>query len=254
MSKLMWIAGILFIAAGIALGLMVFVSTASVIGWGVDLQLAFSLLIGGSVSLGLGSVISELELLRDARAEADYSAAAAPATGIPEFGRRGSGAAAHRDIPAATAAVAMAAETATETIEVSEPVRETIEALEQARQNIEQAFDPKPQPIDEAEALPMIAAEAAPIENTVTEVEAITEAAGSAEADVDAPEVGEAELAEGETVDEGQLYVVEERLIRARPARILSDGTVEAETEEGWMRFENLEHLDEYLDAMLPTQ
>jgi hypothetical protein len=25
---------------------------------------------------------------------------------------------------------------------------------------------------------------------------------------------------------------------------------VEAETDEGWMRFENLEHLDEYLDAM----
>jgi hypothetical protein len=37
-----------------------------------------------------------------------------------------------------------------------------------------------------------------------------------------------------------------------RPARILSDGTVEAETDEGWMRFENLEHLDEYLDAMAP--
>jgi hypothetical protein len=44
--------------------------------------------------------------------------------------------------------------------------------------------------------------------------------------------------------------VVEERVIRRHPARILSDGTVEAETAEGWMRFENLEHLDEYLDAM----
>jgi hypothetical protein len=48
--------------------------------------------------------------------------------------------------------------------------------------------------------------------------------------------------------------VVEERFIRMRPARILSDGTVEAETEEGWMRFENLEHLDEYLDAMEPAK
>ena len=28
---------------------------------------------------------------------------------------------------------------------------------------------------------------------------------------------------------------------------------VEAETDEGWMRFENLEHLDEYLDAMAPA-
>ena len=144
MSKLMWIAGILFIAAGIALGLMVFVSTASVIGWGVNLQLVVSLLIGGIVSLGLGSVISGLDLLGDARAQADYgAAAAAPATGIPEFGRRGSGVAAHRDSPTETAAVTLA--TVTETIEISEPVKETIDALERARQNIEQAFDPKPQ-------------------------------------------------------------------------------------------------------------
>ncbi len=56
----------------------------------------------------------------------------------------------------------------------------------------------------------------------------------------------------GEEAD--QLFVVEERVIRGRPARILSDGTVEAETDEGWMRFENLEHLDEYLDAMAPSK
>jgi hypothetical protein len=35
---------------------------------------------------------------------------------------------------------------------------------------------------------------------------------------------------------------------------VLSDGTVEAETDEGWMRFENLEHLEEYLDAMSPAK
>jgi hypothetical protein len=60
--------------------------------------------------------------------------------------------------------------------------------------------------------------------------------------------------AEGEVVDDGLLYVVEERIIRRHPARILSDGTVEAETAEGWMRFENLEHLDEYLDAVEPPR
>jgi hypothetical protein len=62
--------------------------------------------------------------------------------------------------------------------------------------------------------------------------------------------------AEAEKVEEQaeQLFVVEERVIRGRPARILSDGTVEAETDEGWMRFENLEHLDEYLDAMAPSK
>ena len=59
---------------------------------------------------------------------------------------------------------------------------------------------------------------------------------------------------DGEPAAESELYVVEDKVIRGRPARILSDGTVEAETEEGWMRFENLEHLDEYLDAMAPSQ
>jgi hypothetical protein len=52
-----------------------------------------------------------------------------------------------------------------------------------------------------------------------------------------------------EPVSEDELYVVEERTIAGKPARILSDGTVEAETDEGWMRFENIEHLEEYLDA-----
>jgi hypothetical protein len=66
-----------------------------------------------------------------------------------------------------------------------------------------------------------------------------------------APEPAEEEKAESEAE---QLFVVEERVIRGRPARILSDGTVEAETDEGWMRFENLEHLDEYLDAMAPSK
>ena len=62
------------------------------------------------------------------------------------------------------------------------------------------------------------------------------------------------DMSEEEVIDDGQLYVVEERVIRRHPARILSDGTVEAETAEGWMRFENLEHLDEYLDAMEPAR
>jgi hypothetical protein len=52
-----------------------------------------------------------------------------------------------------------------------------------------------------------------------------------------------------EPVSEDELYVVEERTIAGKPARVLSDGTVEAETDEGWMRFENIEHLEEYLDA-----
>ena len=222
MSKLMWIAGILLMAVGVALGLMVFVSTASIIGWGIDLQLAMSLFVGGLLSLGLGSVISGLETLRivplAAAAPADI---AAPVTAIPEFGRR-------NIEPAATVTTATFA---TEAIEVSEPVKETIEALENARQKIEQAFEPKSETAEEVPA----------------EVPSAEEPAASSEP-------AEAEVAEEEEPAEGQLYVVEERLIRTRPARILSDGTVEAETEEGWMRFENLEHLDEYLDAMSPSK
>lgn len=73
---------------------------------------------------------------------------------------------------------------------------------------------------------------------------AIDEKQGSQEAEAD---LAEADAEEG---GDQQLYVVEEKLIRGRPARVLSDGTVEAETDEGWMRFENREHLEEYLDAM----
>jgi hypothetical protein len=53
-----------------------------------------------------------------------------------------------------------------------------------------------------------------------------------------------------EVVSEEELYVVEERTIAGKPARILSDGTVEAETDDGWMRFENVEHLEEYMEAV----
>ena len=132
---------------------------------------------------------------------------------------------------------------------MSRPTRETIEALEQARQKIEQAFDARSNRSVEAEAP---AAEE-------MEAEAETEAEAEAEAGTDVAVVEEAvveeeTVAEEEMVDDGQLYVVEERVIRRHPARILSDGTVEAETAEGWMRFENLEHLDEYLDAMEPVR
>lgn len=53
----------------------------------------------------------------------------------------------------------------------------------------------------------------------------------------------------GAAADDAELYVVEERMFRGKQARVLSDGTVEAETAEGWMRFEDFEHLEEYLDA-----
>jgi hypothetical protein len=216
MSKLMWIAGILLTAAGVALGLMAVVSAASLAGTGIGLDLAAVLLVGGILSLGLGSVISLLDQQRSLLAGG--MAPAVPAATIPEFGRKAS------ETAAAAAAATAAADAGDE---VSEPTRDTIKALEQARQKIEQAFEPKP-PAAEPEA-PKAAAD-----------------------EMAAAEIAEEEVAE--IAPPGQLYVVEERFIRMRPARILSDGTVEAETEDGWMRFENLEHLDEYLDAMEPAK
>jgi hypothetical protein len=228
MSKLMWIAGILLVAAGAALLLMGLVSAASVAGFGISLEMAVILFVGGILSLGLGSVISLLDQQRALLAERVGLAAAVPSAAIPEFGRKAGEAAA-----AAGAAAAAATEaSARDGEDLSEPTRDTIKALEQARQKIEQAFEPKPD------------------KSTMAD-EDLADVRGSRTAKDAEPEPEESLEDE---VAPAQLYVVEERFIRLRPARILSDGTVEAETGEGWMRFENLEHLDEYLDAMEPAK
>ncbi|MBC8038563.1 MAG: hypothetical protein H7X89_15235 [Rhizobiales bacterium] len=204
MSKLMLIAGILLVAVAIALGLMIFFSPGSVVGWGITSEFAALLLVGGVIALGLGGVISALEA--GAAPLAHTSAAVTPGqteTVIPEFGRRTA-----QPVPAME--------------EISPAVDETIKALEDAKTGIRQAFGDEPEtPVAEPENEPP------------------------------AEQISEADETSTGTGD--QLYVVEERAIRNRPARILSDGTVEAETDEGWMRFENLEHLDEYLDAMAPS-
>ncbi len=258
MSKLMWIAGILLIAFGIALGLMVFVSPASVVGWGLTPEVAAILLVGGFLSLGLGGVINAIEQRPEPASEPAYARRIeTPVTTIPEFGRRMSEQAA----PAAAASVAAPASAASAAAssdlpEVSEPVRETIQALEQARQKIEQAFDPKPSETLATEIRAVVASEPELVLEALAQEEQAAEPARAVDAEEPEaePELEAEEVEEGPIVEEGQLYVIEERLIRARPARILSDGTVEAETDEGWMRFENLEHLDEYLDAIAPAR
>ncbi|MFM8746750.1 MAG: hypothetical protein ACKOED_08795 [Aestuariivirga sp.] len=208
MSKLMWIAGILLIAAGVAVGAIVMAALAPVAG--LSLETAAVLLVGGVVALGLGSVIEELRRRPEVSSVRVVEATAAAPAAIPEFDPR-----------AAKPAAAVAAASVTE--EVSKPTRETIEVLEKARQEIEQAFEPRKSETAQVTAAALPAEpEAAAVVKTVVE----------------------------EAAEESQLYVLEERIIRRRPARILSDGTVEAETDEGWMRFENLEHLDEYFDAV----
>lgn len=239
MAKLMWIAGILLVAVGVALGLMVFFSTASMIGWGITPEVAVLMLVGGILALGQGGIINAVETVRSIPlVAATAPAAAPPPAAIPEFGRR------LFETPAPAAGAAEP---------VSPAVKETIQALEQAKQDLRNAFEEKP-----AEELPVAAAsaaEGAPVEVPAEKVEAMTVEAVTVEAVAVEEDVVEEPPAaeEQEPAEEGQLYVVEERVIRDRPARILSDGTVEAETDEGWMRFENLEHLDEYLEAMSPA-
>ena len=227
MAKLMWICGILLFAAGVALGVILLLSAAR--PGGIDIQTAVTLLVGGILALGIGGVIDALADIRPQVAA--VPSVAAPVAPIPEFDPRGA------KMPASTPDTVGAA--ADE--EMSRPTRDTIKALEQARQKIEQAFDTRE--TTEASEAPVEA-------EAPAEVEAEAEAPAEAEDAV----VEEEAVAEEEVMDDGQLYVVEERVIRRHPARILSDGTVEAETAEGWMRFENLEHLDEYLDAMEPAR
>ncbi|MBI2720499.1 MAG: hypothetical protein HY245_10405 [Rhizobiales bacterium] len=224
MSKLMLIVGILMLAVAIALGLMIFFSLSSVIGWGLNPETVVTLLVGGVLAVGLGGVIQAIE--RGPLLQTAASSAQTPVAAIPEFGRK----------PAEAALAA--------TQDVSPAVSETIRALEQAKSDIRQALGAESFAPSELAPAVQVAVTAAteevpaPAEPPVVETPAAVEAV-----------VVEAAGGEGE---EEQLYVIEERVIRGRPARLLSDGTVEAETEEGWMRFENLEHLDEYLDAMEP--
>jgi len=234
MAKLMWICGILLIAAGVALGIVVFVSAAPPAG--IDVQTAAILLVGGVLALGLGSVVEgqakalATPAVRSVMPEPIIPASAAS---IPEFGPRSAKAA------ASEASIATTVTTASVVIEdeVSRPTRDTIQALEQARQKIEQAFEDRG-------SEPAIAATAPEEESPAADEEV------AADEPVAEDVVEDAEASGDEVIEDGQLYVVEERIVRRHPARILSDGTVEAETSEGWMRFENLEHLDEYLDAM----
>ena len=243
MSKLMSVLGIVLLAIGVALALVGFVNPAQMQVYGLTMDTAAILLTGGILSIGLGGVIGALlgnapaasKTVEIAPPEVEPASEAVtiktdtPAVETPApldqtparirfngFGRK----AAVVTGAAATAAVAtevVSEATATPVTAGKSAVDETIAALEQAKADIANA-----------------------IGGVTTMAEAkVEEVAEESDDDVEAEEDGA----------DGELYVLEEREIRGRPARILSDNTVEAETDEGWMRFENLEHLNEYLDA-----
>lgn len=226
-SNLMRISGVLLVAAAVALALMLKFSSAQMQVLGLTPETVATLLVGGILSLGLGSVIAALNSQSEIAPSLSKKVTDAveaiqqeePVTSLPkmDFGKkRGDPASAPTD--ATPPVVTMAKAVATTS------VADTIAALEQAKSDIKTALGG--------------------VENMATPMEPPTPAYVSPP-----PVLAPVEPAVEEGAD-GELFVVEEKIIRGRPSRILSDDTVEAETDEGWMRFENLEHLNEYLDSL----
>ncbi|MBL8905978.1 MAG: hypothetical protein JNM20_04800 [Rhizobiales bacterium] len=271
MSKLMIVLGILAVAIGVAVGVLGYMSPGQMQVAGLTAEVAAIFLVGGILAVGLGGAIDAVneqrKLFRDLAetlvARTDRAAerlarathlqtapepsppkqavpppipeAETPPAPAPDL----EPAPAPEQKPLVFAGSVRSLEQARERAglkPVDQPAaetrittRETIIAIEKAKSDLETALGPPP-------GAPAAAEPPAERETVlVAEVETEFDAAP----------------AEGE---EEQLYVMEEKLIRGRPARVLSDGTVEAETDEGWMRFENLEHLEEYLDAMSPAK
>ena len=229
MSNLMKLFGLVLILAGVAVGALTYYSPGKMDVLGIKFDSAAIFFVGGVLALGLAGVMDRLGMAQRASkssavsvsSESETAPLPVPAS-IPNFGRKAA------EATAATAAVAAAgaamAETSMKPAQTS--VAETISALEQAKADVLKSMGGM-------DAMTSAAPEPAHIEPE--KAVAAEPAMAVAEADVE---------------EEGELFVVEEKVIRGRPARILSDETVEAETDEGWMRFENLEHLNEYLDSV----
>lgn len=271
MSKIMTVAGIILLGIGLALGLVGLVSPARLGAMFLTLDSAAILLVGGILSAGLGGVIAALEngAKATARVQAPVDQLPLPGTrGRMDEAIRAAAAASKPELPASLPELRRAAGEASEaaksaigttamgaaavSIEMSEntvpeitsstsaSVAETINALERAKSDMRAAFGGNGGAASAASS-PIIALKPATPANPSVAIPPPH----------DEPEDEEpAAVVEEEIVEaNGELYVVEEKTIRGRPARVLSDGTVEAETDEGWMRFENIEHLNEYLDG-----
>ncbi|MGE0210734.1 MAG: hypothetical protein AB7S41_03485 [Parvibaculaceae bacterium] len=222
MKAALYVLALLLVGAGVGAGLASFLSPGQVIH-GIDAGLAGTLLAGGFMVFGFAALATAIEGLNqtlgrtikllEARATLAAEAAAAGQDFTPRFHP------AHEPEPPAAR-------------EIEEEPEDEPEAPEPAP--ILLGHDkPEPEPEREELTLPALSDEPDPVK------EAAEAKAAAAEPEPEQPEAAEDEL-----------YVVEEREFRGRPARVLSDGTVEAETDEGWMRFENMEHLEEYMDAM----
>jgi hypothetical protein len=281
MSKLMIVLGILAMAIGVAVGVIGYVAPGHMQVAGLTAEVAALFLIGGILAVGLGGVIDSVDAQRKIFRDLAETLVARTDRSTERFGRATAlpptpePPPAPKQVPptpdalltpepAPTPAPAPETESPPEQkplifsgtvrsldqareraglkpldqplVETGITTRETIIAIEKAKTDLETVLGPPatpaaPPPDIPVEDKPPPTAEIALVAEVDTEFDAVA--------------------AEG---DDEQLYVMEEKLIRGRPARVLSDGTVEAETDEGWMRFENLEHLEEYLDAMSPAK
>jgi hypothetical protein len=282
MSKLLMIVGILLAALGVTTALMVLFSTGQMQVLGITPEVAATLLVGGFITLGLGGAVEAISrsamrpsVIREvgvppavaesiestARAStATAATTAAAASAVASEVARGSRAAAE-SVGRATEAGRSRIENVADNIksdaekmiaEARRAAAETSEALDRAEAQIEEALSPGEITVPPAESplpdYPSLREKPRPAAGRSVPEPEIPEDSVEEEIEIAAPPAEPAE----EEAAEDQLYVVEERMIRGRPARVLSDSTVEAETDEGWMRFENLEHLEEYLDAMSP--
>jgi hypothetical protein len=219
MSVFLRIAGAALILLGLGLGVVFFTKSGLLNAYGIGLDTAALLLIGGILANGQAGIVEALKgQPRTASATESVTTTTGLASANPSsFVRKvdvsnvGAGA-----VAAVVGVAAMTTKAASK-----DPVADTISALEQAKADVIKSIGG------------MDAASAAP---------------EPMKADAVAHEEPGAVDEETAEADDG-LYVIEEKVVRGRPARILSDDTVEAETDEGWMRFENMEHLNEYLDS-----
>lgn len=231
MKAALYVLAFLLIGAGVGVGIASVLSPGQVIH-GIDAGLAGTLLASGFMVLGFGVLATSIDglsqtlsrtvKLLEARSTLAAEAAAAGQDIAPRFQPATE--------PAYAAHEHEEDETEADEEEKAPPVASAAEPppIQIGRET------PKPEPQREEVNLPALSDEPDPVKEA---------AAAKAEA-----QQRDAEDEAGSAEDE--LYVVEEREFRGRPARVLSDGTVEAETDEGWMRFENMEHLEEYMDAM----
>jgi hypothetical protein len=217
MNVVLRIAGILLAALGLLLVLLVVYSPE--VAPGVNLNSGISLLLGGIIVLGLSGVVSAVEDLKGYLAGEDKTVAGAGARGHRPLDQTSSSATAAAIAPEPSIASAEVpgshSQPPPRAAEQRRPPFDTGKSVEARLQNLD----------EESRSV---------IDRVVEEVR----------------EHGNSPSAETEVVSEENLYVVEEREIAGKQARVLSDGTVEAETDEGWMRFENPEHLEEYMAAM----